>query len=415
LVEFGRGIAAVFVLAITVLVALRLIYGARRIRDSLGVLLHTLAWVAIFGSLFGGFILLFSGMGLVLWLICGGITVLVFAQTRAIFQTTLLRLLTLGIEKQVPLPELISAYAAENAGYLGRRAEALAQQLSAGVLLGHALADSRGLLPRYSFLATEVGHCIGDFGSALKEATNTLALRRPLWHTAAGRVYYLGWFFITLSAALGFLMVKVAPAISMILRDYDMTWTFGEQLQSGLYSVLTFAMGLTWLATLILIPYFTLHYLGLIRFGLPGLNRLLRSFETGVVLRYLALGTERGVSLSKMLLVISSAYPMPAMRWRLADVSRDLDAGANWADSMRRRGVINKREAAVLSAAQRLGNVTWALRELADNGERRLVERLEAWSRAIFVVTILVAGLAVTYISVTFYMPLVQMINALAL
>jgi type II secretory pathway component PulF len=359
--------------------------------------------------------LLFGAFGVGLWLICGGIAILVFAQTRATFQTTLLRLLTLGIDKQVPLPELITAYAVEAPGYLGRRAERMADQLTAGVPLGQALAESRGLLPRYALLATDVGHGIGDFGSALKVATNTLALRRPLWHSAAGRVYYLGWFFVTLPGVLSFLMIKVAPAITMILQDYEMTWALGQQMQSELYDALSLAMGFVSLASLILIPYFTLHYLGLIRIGLPGLNRLLRPFETGIVLRYLALGAERGIPLNKMFSVISSAYPMASMRWRLADVLRDLNDGADWSDSLRRRGVINKREATVLGAAQRVGNVPWALRELAEHGERRLAERLEAWSRAIFVVTILIAGLVVTYISVAFYMPLVQMINALAL
>jgi type II secretory pathway component PulF len=157
--------------------------------------------------------------------------------------------------------------------------------------------------------------------------------------------------------------------------------------------------------------YFTLHYLGFLRVGLPGLNRFLRPFESGVVLRFLALGAERSVPLKKVLLEMAKSYPMASMRWRLRDVTRDIDNGESWSDSLRKRGIISGNAAAVLAAAQRVGNVSWALRILADTGEQRLARRLEAWSRAAFIVIILLVGIAVGYLAIIFFLPLVRAIE----
>jgi general secretion pathway protein F len=395
---------------VTVLVALRLVYGTRRAADPMALTMHGLAWLAIFCSLFGGLVMLFGPFGLILWLACGGLAILMLGQQRAVYQRTLLRLLALGVEKQMPLPQLVAAYAAESPGWMSRKVQRFADSLFAGMPLPEAIITSRGLVPRYTRLATQVGLAAGNLGHALREAAMTLALRRPLWHAAAGRIYYLAWFFVTLPAVLTFMMIKIEPAMQAIMADFDTQFGGDGSVLGEGRGVIIFIMMTAWIASLILVPYFTLHYLGLIRFGLPGLNRLLRPFETSVVLRCLALGTERGVPLSDILPVLADYYPSSSMRYRLADVAHDVKQGHGWTESLHRRGVASPQTGAVIDAAQRLGNVTWALREIADQTERRLAARLEAWSRILFVIVILLCGLIVAYIVTMFFLPLVTLI-----
>jgi general secretion pathway protein F len=410
----GSGIAAVLAVAVTVLIALRLIYGGRRASDPVVLVLHTLAWTAVYCAVFGCFIVLFHWTGLLLWLACGGVAILTFGQLRVVYQRTLLRLLAMGVEKQMPLPDLIAAFSNESSGRKSRRTQRLAQQLASGMSLQEALERTRGLVPRYTQTATEVGLAVGDLGRALTESAMTLSMRRPLWHVAAGRIYYLGWLFVTLPAILAFLLYKIVPSIDTIMADYDAPGMFDPATEDLIVGTMLTVASVSSFAALFLVGYFTLHYLGFLRLGLPGLNWFLRPFESGVVLRFLALAAERSVPLKKVLLPMAKTYPLASMRWRLRDVTRDIDNGENWSESLRKRGVISRNAAAVLAASERVGNISWALRILAESGEQRLARRLEAWSRAAFIAIILLVAAAVGYISILFFLPLVRMIDWMA-
>ena len=87
---------------------------------------------------------------------------------------------------------------------------------------------------------------------------------------------------------------------------------------------------------------------------------------------------------------------------RLVD-RRPLAPGADPGD--RRRGA---------DLGQEVGNLAWAMRELAETGERRLAYRFQAVIQTLFPLVVVGLGLVVFFLAVAFFAPLVELIRRLA-
>ena len=92
---------------------------------------------------------------------------------------------------------------------------------------------------------------------------------------------------------------------------------------------------------------------------------------------------------------------------------QDLYAGADWCESLFARGLIKQADLAILQAARRTGNLSWALREMADSNRRRLAYRLQALMHLLFPPVILAAGLVVMFFVVSLFIPLISLIQTL--
>ena len=62
----------------------------------------------------------------------------------------------------------------------------------------------------------------------------------------------------------------------------------------------------------------------------------------------------------------------------------------------------------MLQAAQRAGNLPWAMQEMADSGRRRFLYRLQAIVQAVFPAAVICFGLMVMFIVVSLFLPLVS-------
>ena len=68
---------------------------------------------------------------------------------------------------------------------------------------------------------------------------------------------------------------------------------------------------------------------------------------------------------------------------------------------------------AVLAAAQRAGNLAWALREMADGMRRRVAYRLQAWIQILFPTAVVSLALVVMFFWAAFFLPLIALIQRL--
>jgi type II secretory pathway component PulF len=159
--------------------------------------------------------------------------------------------------------------------------------------------------------------------------------------------------------------------------------------------------------------YALLRYVGWVHFDVPGLGWLTRRLDGAAVLDALCLTTRRQHPLPEALAALARHYPKAAIRTRLRRVLKDMERGADWIESLRRRGVIGRAETAVLGAAQRVGNLPWALAEMADSSRRRLGYRLHGLTHLLFPAVVLSFGLLVLFVVVGFFMPLVLLIEKL--
>jgi type II secretory pathway component PulF len=94
-------------------------------------------------------------------------------------------------------------------------------------------------------------------------------------------------------------------------------------------------------------------------------------------------------------------------------ISGELAGGAHWIDALRRAKLISAADAAVLAAAQRAGNLPWALEEMADSVIRRQSYRLQVAMNLIFPPALLAVGATIGLFAIGLFMPLVTLVQAL--
>jgi len=371
-----------------------------------------LFWFMTFpgGLAFLGFLLLLGVPASVVALI-----VVMFAK-RATQQDSLLWVMALALERRMPLAPGVVAVSDQFGLIFRNRILALARRLGEGVPLPQALALVPGLLPRPAVVLIRLGWETGTLPAAVREAADMRAGRRPNRNPLAGKLAYLVGMLMFIQGVGGFLAYFVMPKLESIFTDFGVALPELTLLLIGL----TFGLGrsgvlpLLGFLEILALLYVPLHYFGWLRLRIPFVGRLARRRHVVLILRGLAVIVEGGKPLTTGLGVLTRFYPERSVRKRLARVGYCIEQGANWWECLRWQGLIRPAEAAVLASAQRAGNLPWALREIAETGERQLDYRLQVWAQLLFIVNILCLGLLVFLIVAGYFAPLATLIERLA-
>jgi type II secretory pathway component PulF len=334
-------------------------------------------------------------------------------------QRNLLLNLAVASERLIPLTTALEAFAADRRGGLGSRAVVLAEYLRRGWSLPDALQSIGWLVPRESLVLVRVGHDTGSLPAALRLAADTMNRSEPIWDQVAARCYYL---FATMSFAIGILtlvMLKIIPAFEKIFMD------FGVQLPPRTATLIAvthaiigfppfaFLMVMLECAVFFLAVYAFLRWLG-VPMTLPGTGWFTRRLDTARILRSLALAVRQGRPLTPVLELLALRYPNHGIRSRLRRALEEIRSGKHWGESLQRQKLLKAGELGVLQAAERLGNFAWALDEMADACERRLIYRIQAMLQVVFPAAIVVYGLVVMFVIVALFDPLVALIQKLS-
>jgi type II secretory pathway component PulF len=96
-------------------------------------------------------------------------------------------------------------------------------------------------------------------------------------------------------------------------------------------------------------------------------------------------------------------------------VENDVEAGANWQASLARWRFVSPADSALLIAAERVRNLPWVFRKLADSFERRANYRLQAVARILLPLLFVPVGLIVGVLAVAYFVPLTELVKQLAL
>jgi protein transport protein HofC len=131
------------------------------------------------------------------------------------------------------------------------------------------------------------------------------------------------------------------------------------------------------------------------------------------VLRALAIFVEGGKPIALALETLASHYPTAWVRRRLRRAGAAVHNGADWVEALRRYRLIREPEAEVLNSASAVGNLAWALKELADTAERRLATRCQLAIQTLFPLVVVLLGLVVFVMTLAYFLPLSQLIRGL--
>jgi protein transport protein HofC len=316
----------------------------------------------------------------------------------------------------MPLGPAVEAFARESGGSFGLRAKRLADMLDSGMTLPDALDRCRGLLPRHVAPMVRVGCQSGALAPALRQAATVHHLHDPIWLSLIGKIVYLLWLPAFGLMILAFIMLKIIPSFAKIFADFGSTlppmtlWLISIARGGGEFWYLFAPL---YLAGLLLILYGVVRYFGWIDWDLPGLARLVRRLDTAAILDALSLVARQQRPLPEGIAALAWSYPKWGVRRRLWRTVADIEVGRDWCESLYRHGLIRRADRAILQAAQRVGNLPWALQEMADSNRRRLAYRIQAAVQVLVPAVVVVFGLVVAFIVVALFLPLIALIQKL--
>ena len=396
----------------------QLVYGRRSALSGDGLLLFMTftAWVMIVVGLLGALVAM-PVAGVIPTMIVLVILAMLAVRFHDCERRSLLWVLSTSAERGLPLAPAARAYAAERMDEQGRRARRLAELLEASTPLPDALRRSKHRLTSDANLAISAGLKMDDMGQLLRDAAHEGGRLTRIWQSLFEKTLYLLLVAFTMSGVILYLWMSIVPTYVEIFEDYDVPLPpITNAVTAATGAIATFA----WLAVLfhaaafVVLGVAVFYYIGWLRWEPPIVNRLTRPVDSANLMRVLSHATLRDTSILGTIAMLSQCHPKGHIRSRLLKALRRMHEGTDWYESLRSVGLFTASDATVLRAAQRLGNLPWALREMADRSLRRLSFRVSAMQQIAFPLLIGLLAIPVVVTCIACIQPLVHLIEMMS-
>jgi protein transport protein HofC len=341
----------------------------------------------------------------------------ILARRRSTQQDSLLVILAIAAEGNMPLAPTVAAFADQYKGSYRRRIMSLAAELDSGRSVPEALESVRRVVSRDALLMARVGEQTGRLPQALRLAASSRASQLPIWTAIATRLAYLLAVLLVMQTICGFMLYYIVPKFEAIFKDFGVPLpepTIG--MIQGSHFLIKYGLITAWIPPLevLLLIFLPFSFAGWVNYDVPFFDRLLKRRHMALILRALSLAVDAGKPIEVGLTTLASHYPTLWVRRKLIKVDDQVQLGESWISALERQGIIKTSDAQVLLSASEVGNLAWALRELAETAERRLAFRFQAVIQTLFPLVIIGLGLLVGFLAVAFFTPLVVLIGRLS-
>jgi len=331
-------------------------------------------------------------------------------------QRAFLFMLAESIEQRIPLIPALQAFGAEHRSW-GARMRRLATALANGIALPEALRVFPGLVPADGLPLVEAGQQSGRLDEALRRAAEQHDRSSPIWQSLAGKTFYLSIIVAWMAAISVFIAMWIVPKFEAIYHDFDSHLPWLTRQMVGVSGLVYDLWPLVWFAVmtlLFLFIYGSLCYVGLITCDLTGTRWITRRLDTATILDALSISTAAGRPMPETLAAMASRYPKRSIRRRLRLAWFRVADGRDWSESLVASGLLRPADSGVLQSAARVGNLPWAMREMADSNRRRVAYRLSAMLQVVYPLVLCTIGLVVGFYVTACFLPLIGLIERLA-
>jgi len=369
---------------------------------------------------FGAVLVLLGTGGLAVPVLLAGLVLRLAQSGRQSRQGRLLWSLAIAAREQLPLLPEIEDHSRTVTGREQIQARDAARLLRSGYTLSDTLQLNPLLLPASAVLAIRVGEKSGVLPRTLKaEAQRNRERHRDVSGDSILGGLLPGYLILIGGIPLLYLAQTLLPRFRHIWDD------FGIELPeiTKQFSALATLIVSNWWLVLALLLLLCVVVAGLIRTGmgflrgeeqsLPILGRLFPGLHGPLVLRSLALVVEAGRPLPSGLSVLAEDYPQKRIGRRLKRVAEQVEAGDSPWKGLVEQGFLRRRDADVLVAAERAGNLAWALRTIADRIHGRRLHRFRLLCELALPLMVLAMGALVLFVAVAFFYPLVTLLQTL--
>lgn len=402
--------------------ALRLNYGARGPDpdDPVYVLLNITSWVLVgMGLAPAVFFGILTFMGVIVLVLAVVTLVEVILQRRAAQRRSICTLLSLMTERGAQLESSVIMAGQSFRGIAGRAAKRLLDTLQEGVPLPAAVMRNPAALPAEASAYLAAGQTASARSAALRELGR--GEQRELatsWRAYVDRVSYLSAVIMMMIVVMTFVMYKIVPEYEKIFHEFNVELPGITQAAISLSNAFVqyWALPVAWVLLVMLVILFVVGICYLC--DLPVLNgigdRLFSGRRSADVLRILAIAVEQREPLADVLQRVGLVYPSALTRQRVTDAASAVSSGADWREGLRTAEIISRADCGLLQTAERVGNLPWALRAIADRREKRSAYLITAMLHIVYPLTIVALGVLVAFFVTALFIPIVKLINSLA-
>jgi type II secretory pathway component PulF len=391
-----------------------------RKEETLLQVLEIIGWLLMFGSAIGILLAVFEFLSWFCFAIIAVVSLLCVQRYRDSEKQALIHTLTMAAEQGIPLGETVRAFASEKRNAYSHRVIDLAELLEAGVPLPSAIEQARLRLPSETALAVHVGSDTGHLGMALRESLTWTSVSNTVLASLLEKLFYvlliLGVGFLLLYwlfEDLGLMFQEMAVEFGAKPTVSAMIWQFVEDLRNQSAVIWLQIFGVMTAGALIACIFLCVcFYLRWISTDLPVVRWLWFPWERTIVLHALATAVRNRQPLTESLRQLQTHHPKRSMRRRLERAFRVANVGGDWRQGLLKARLINRREAAVLQAAEQLDNVAWALREMADRRLQRTLLRVHRSLSILVPLVMTITGLLAVTIGVAYLDMLASAIRA---
>lgn len=330
-------------------------------------------------------------------------------------QQSLLRLLAVATEENLPLSQLIVAWAADESGVQKHRLRQLADLLRAGTPLPDAVEQVPGVLGDEEVLAIRFGAQAGTLVASMRERLDEPNSAAGFPPRARKLLLYICVLLFVAFFIVAFQQIKIVPELYKIAIEFDvpptsalrLSKTFGDFFVSYWYLFALAILGLCWL-TIGSWPGRRLRRAIVGRFFWP-----VRELYMADALEKLSVATQAGRPIAGAISTLARYHFDPTLRRQLLFIRNELEHGADVWQSMATVGLLSPPEAHLLATADRVGNRPWVLKQVALVKKRRTTRHLGQLSELALPVVILVLGAYVLLQALSVFSPLVHLIYSL--
>jgi type II secretory pathway component PulF len=365
--------------------------------QTIGLPLIVLLLIALVGALVGGAVIL--------------------ARRRASRQDNLLWIMAIAAENRMPLAPAVVAFADQYRGRSRGRIMELARALDGGTSLPDALQRQRKIASRDAVLLTRVGDATGQLPQALRIAATARSARLPIWIAIASRLGYLLLLLLGLQTVFAFLLYFIMPKFEAIFRDFGVSLPeVSVMMIDASHWMVKYSLLFGWvpIVEVVLLAFLPFSFISWGDYNIPLFDRLLGRRHTALLFRSLSLVVHAGRPIEFGLSLLADHYPTWWVRRRLHAARADVRQGSDWIESLCRYHLIRAADGEVLRSAAAVGNLGWALDELAESSERRLAIKFQMLVQSFFPLVVLMLGLVVFVTALGYFAPLVKIISEIS-
>ena len=380
-------------------------------------LVATLSWTLVLLGLFGAVGLVAWPLFIPAWVILAMVLPSLAFRFRSTERRSLLWTLMLASERDIPLETAARAFAGERHDHIGARAFDLAEYLEAGLPLALALRRSRLHFPESVLLSAELGQQTGNLGGALRRSLGTNDETGQILRNASERLLYLIFLVLFASVVLTFMMLKIVPAFLKILDEFGLEAPSALKLLVGVTGLIAHYWLIPLVAFIVLVivaDRAIFRYAGTSPASMPWLVAGWQCADRSVIMHWLAHAVRQNRPLPEMMRLIAGYVTRAKLRRRLQKTARRIDQGVDWIECLEDADIVRRPEAAVFRAAERSGNLAWALDEMSESNTRRTAYRLRAFVNVAFPLATIVMGAFVLLVALGLLSPLFQLISSLS-